>query len=339
MSNKFHIIVTGESGGSLSIQISKRKVLVSACSFIVAVIALGIFSYQTTGSYLSNKLLNRKVADLQTQLEHIRESNEHYSSRIETLKDQHLNEVASLQKDFEEEMADQKIRFDLENTNLQLENIRLMTTAVNDLNQRSELIESIMGTIGVELKKPGKQKSQENTGGPYIPVEDSSYDTLLKQVDKYMETIRTMPLGKPLNGSISSGFGKRTDPVNKKNSFHEGVDIRGKKGDKIYATASGTVLRAFKNGSYGNYVEIDHGNGYTTAYAHLQNYLVKKGEHIKQGQIIGQVGNSGRSTGPHLHYEVRLNQKPINPTKFMKVAELSHTFDNNTEAEADIHVQ
>jgi murein DD-endopeptidase MepM/ murein hydrolase activator NlpD len=267
------------------------------------------------------------------------DSNESYCSRIDALKEQHRNEVASLQQNHEEEMADSKIRFDLENTNLQLENIRLMTTAVNDLNQRSELIESIMGTIGVELKKPGKTKSQANTGGPYIPVEDSSYDSLIKQVDKYMEAIRTMPLGKPVDGSISSGFGKRTDPVNRKSSFHEGVDIRGKRGDKIYATASGKVLRAFKNGSYGNYVEIDHGNGYTTAYAHLQSYLVKKGEFINQGQIIGQVGNSGRSTGPHLHYEVRLNKKPINPTKFMKVAELSHTFNVHTGAEVDSNVQ
>ena len=98
MSNTFHIIVTGESGKSLSIQISRRKVLISACSFIVSVIALGIFSYQTTGSYFSNKLLNRKVADLKTQLEHSKKSNEHYSSRIQTLKEQHLNEIASLQK-------------------------------------------------------------------------------------------------------------------------------------------------------------------------------------------------------------------------------------------------
>ena len=77
-----------------------------------------------------------------------------------------------------------------------------MTTAVNDLNERSELIESIMGTIGVELKKKGHPKNQANTGGPYIPVNDTSYDSLIKQVDKYMETIRTMPLGKPVNGSI-----------------------------------------------------------------------------------------------------------------------------------------
>ncbi|MFC1832532.1 M23 family metallopeptidase [Thermodesulfobacteriota bacterium] len=72
-------------------------------------------------------------------------------------------------------------------------------------------------------------------------------------------------------------------------------------------------------------MEIDHGNGYRTVYAHMQNYLVKRGESVQQGQVIGQVGSSGRSTGPHLHYEIHLHQKPVNPTKFLNVADLSHT--------------
>lgn len=333
MSKRFHVIVTGESGKSFSLQFAKKKAYLFATVALLSFITLGIFSYHTTGSYLSNKLLNSNVANLQAQLEQSKESNTHYMSRIDNLKSQHSDEIVSLQQNHESELSDQKILFDLENTNLQLENVRLMTTAVNDLNQRSELIESIMGTIGVKIKKPSKTKSQNNTGGPYIPVKESSYDNLLKQVDKYMATIRTMPLGKPVNGSISSSFGKRTDPVNNKKSFHEGVDLRGKTGDKIHATASGKVLRAFKNGSYGNYVEIDHGNGYRTAYAHMQNYLVKKGELVEQGQVIGQVGNSGRSTGPHLHYEVRLNKRPVNPSKFMKVADITHTLNTLQESE------
>jgi murein DD-endopeptidase MepM/ murein hydrolase activator NlpD len=85
------------------------------------------------------------------------------------------------------------------------------------------------------------------------------------------------------------------------------------------------VVEAFKNGGYGNYVEIDHGNGYRTAYGHMQSYVVRKGETVKRGQIIGLVGSSGRSLGPHLHYEIRLNHNPVNPTKFMQVADISHT--------------
>lgn len=332
MNNRFHIIITGENGRSHSLQFSKNKLFASIAVLVVSITVLGIFSYHTTGSYFSNKLLNKKVVTLKAQLEQSNDNNVHYLNRIENLKKQYAEEIAALQHDHSEELANQRIHFDLANTNLQLENVRLMTTAVNDLNKRSELIESIMGTIGVELKKPKKQKIESNTGGPYIPIDDNSYDDLIKQVDKYMATIQTIPLGKPVPGSISSGFGKRTDPLNKKKSFHEGVDLRGRKGDKIRATAGGKVLRAFKNGSYGNYVEIDHGNGYMTVYAHLQNYLVKKGEIVEQGQIIGQVGNTGRSTGAHLHYEVRLNKKPIDPSKFMKVADLSHTLSTSQES-------
>jgi murein DD-endopeptidase MepM/ murein hydrolase activator NlpD len=133
-----------------------------------------------------------------------------------------------------------------------------------------------------------------------------------------------MPLGKPVSGSISSRFGKRADPVNEKKAIHEGVDIKSERGEHILATGGGKVIKAMKNGGYGNYVEIDHGNGYVTAYAHMQSYLVKKGDIVKQGQIIGQVGSTGRSTGPHLHYEIRLNEKPIDPEKFIKVADIAH---------------
>ncbi len=199
-----------------------------------------------------------------------------------------------------------------------------MNSAISDLNARSELIESVMDNIGVEIIKSAPETA-ENSGGPFIPVSDLDYDDLIKKVDTYLRTIEYMPLGKPVEGAITSKFGKRTDPINNKKGFHVGVDIRGKHGTKIRATAAGTVVKAFKNGGYGNYVEIDHGNGYRTVYGHMQNYVVKKGEAVKRGQIIGLVGSSGRSLGPHLHYEIRLHRQPVNPAKFMQVADLSHT--------------
>ena len=121
---------------------------------------------------------------------------------------------------------------------------------------------------------------------------------------------------------MTSRFGKRKDPVNKKRGFHTGLDFRGKRGEKIYATADGIVKKAFNNGGYGKYILISHGNGYTTSFAHMQTFLVKKGDRVKRGQLIGLVGNSGRSTGPHLHYEINLNKKPVDPGKFMKFAKL-----------------
>ncbi len=354
MSKRFHIIVTGESGRSIALQLSKRRFFLSLSAAVAALLTMCLISYFTTGSYFNSKRLRGKVGDLKAQLEQNEKSNNSYAGQIAELKKEHAELIASQQKEYEALLAGQKVRFDLETTNhaeliasqqreyealladqrvkfdletthLQLENVQLMNTAVSELNQRSELIESVMGTIGVKIKKTSATKDQENSGGPFVPDNDISYDGLLQQVDNYLKTIRTIPLGRPVNGKISSGFGKRTDPVNKKKAIHEGVDIKGKRGDRILATASGKVIKAMKNGGYGNYVEIDHGNGYITAYGHMQNYLVKKGERVEQGQVIGQVGSTGRSTGPHLHYEIQLNKKPINPGKFMKVADISST--------------
>jgi murein DD-endopeptidase MepM/ murein hydrolase activator NlpD len=140
-----------------------------------------------------------------------------------------------------------------------------------------------------------------------------------------METINFIPLGRPVPGHITSRFGHRTDPVNGKKGYHTGVDMKGRTGQKIIATADGKVTKSFVNGSYGQYVEIQHGNGYTTKFAHLNKRLVKRGERVKRGQTIGTVGNSGRSTGSHLHYEVCLNKKPLNPSKFMRVDKLIKT--------------
>ncbi len=353
MSKRLHIIVTGESGRSIALQLSKRRVVLSLSAAAAALLTVCVVSYFTTGSYFNSKRLSSKVNAFRAQLEQRETSTRNYAGQIAELKEKHAKrvtsqqdeyeallaelkekhaeQVTSQQDEYEALLADQKVRFDLETTNLQLENVQLMNTAVSDLYERSELIESVMGTIGVKIKKTAAKQRQENSGGPFVADKEISYDGLLQQVDDHLKTIRAIPLGRPVSGKISSRFGKRTDPVNKKKAIHEGVDIKGKRGDRILATASGKVIKAMKNGGYGNYVEIDHGNGYITAYAHMQNYLVKKGERVKQGQVIGQVGSTGRSTGPHLHYEIQLNKKPIDPTKFMKVADISHTLTTKLE--------
>lgn len=323
MADRFHIIITGEDGRSSAFQFSRRKTFLTVGGCILVLATACVLTITAGGSLFDNQQLSRQVDKLESELAQNERATSLYQAQIAQLEQAKLKQIEALKKDYEFKLNNQKARYDLENTNLQLENVKLMNTAINDLNARSELIESVMHNIGVEIIKSAPE-SPENSGGPFIPANDPPYEELMKRVDNYLRTIKYMPLGKPVNGSISSKYGKRTDPVNKKKGIHEGVDIRGKRGDKIRATAGGVVIKAFKNGGYGNYVEIDHGNGYRTVYAHMQNYLVKKGESIEQGQIIGQVGSSGRSTGPHLHYEIRLNKKPVNPTKFMKVADLAH---------------
>ncbi len=196
-----------------------------------------------------------------------------------------------------------------------------MSNAVNELTERSDLIEKIVGSIGIKLPKETRSDGK-NSGGPFIADGSLQQDELIHKADRYIKTISLLPFGRPVKGRVTSSYGKRRDPLNKKSAFHPGVDLRGKRGEEVKCTADGVVKKAFKNGGYGKFVMIDHGNGYTTSFAHMQKYLVRRGDRVKRGQVIGLVGNTGRSTGPHLHYEVALDGKTINPYNFMKIAKL-----------------
>ena len=173
-------------------------------------------------------------------------------------------------------------------------------------------------------------ESTASQGGPYIPA-DSVYDitesdvferSLESNVDYLLELekiIQNMPYSKPmLNSRISSRYGYRTDPINKKRAMHNGIDFVGSYRSPIVASAPGKVTRAGRNGAYGKYIEIDHGNGITTRYGHLSKIKVSKNTIVKRGTVIGLQGNTGRSTGAHLHYEIRYNNKPLDPYKFIK---------------------
>ncbi|MEJ2135280.1 MAG: M23 family metallopeptidase [Desulfofustis sp.] len=334
MADRFHIIITGEDGRSSSFQFSRKKTLLTAAACLAVIFSALFVTLSGGGSLFTNRHLNEMVSELQTELSHKEQAATLYEKQIARLEQSKQVQIESLKKEYEYKLNNQKVYYDLENTNLQLENVKLMNSAISDLHARSEMIESVMTNIGVEIIKSAPE-SPENSGGPFIPVAEPSYDDLLKKVDTYLRTIEYMPLGKPVYGAITSKYGQRTDPLNNKQGFHVGVDIRGKHGTKIRATAAGVVVKAFRNGGYGNYVEIDHGNGYRTAYGHMQSYVVKEGESVTRGQIIGLVGSSGRSLGPHLHYEIRLHRRPVNPAKFMQVADLSHTLSSavNTDVQ------
>ena len=118
---------------------------------------------------------------------------------------------------------------------------------------------------------------------------------------------------KPLDGSITSNFGPRDAPMDGASTNHQGIDIDGNKGDFVIASESGTITHAGPKGSYGNLVIIDHGGGYETYYAHLSSIDVRVDEEVMQDRVIGKVGKTGRATGPHLHFELRLNGSPVSP--------------------------
>ena len=140
------------------------------------------------------------------------------------------------------------------------------------------------------------------------------------QINRYTQTLATVPVRKPVVGNVdmSSPFGARMDPFLKGPAIHAGIDLRGDTGDPVRATASGEVVTASWQGGYGNMVEIDHGNGLSTRYGHMSKIDVKVGQRVAIGQTIGRIGSTGRSTGPHLHYETRIDDKPVDPQKFLR---------------------
>ncbi|MGH9430256.1 MAG: M23 family metallopeptidase [Terriglobia bacterium] len=129
----------------------------------------------------------------------------------------------------------------------------------------------------------------------------------------------SMPSLWPVHGEITAGFGERMDPFSGESAFHSGLDIAAPKGTVVEAAGDGIVLSAGRaEAGYGNEIVIDHGSGITTTYGHLSKVFVVVGQEVKRGEVIGTVGMTGRTTGPHLHYEVRVHQTPVNPAKFLK---------------------
>ena len=152
-------------------------------------------------------------------------------------------------------------------------------------------------------------------------IQSKSFDEVFEMAKKKEEMLAAIPAIQPVSNKdltrMASGYGYRTDPVYKTRKFHAGMDFTAPRGTPIYATGDGKVIQAdAKSRGYGNHVRIDHGYGYVTLYAHMNKFNCKVGQKVKRGDVIGYVGNTGKSVGPHCHYEVRKNGNPINPVNF-----------------------
>ncbi len=191
---------------------------------------------------------------------------------------------------------------------------------------KARRMRSVLSELGV---KPGRPSAE---GGPFIPVKPpragaSDFDRQLyrvniarAEINRYRHTLIAVPVRKPLPGDleVSSGFGVRRDPFLGRPAMHTGLDLRGDIGEPVRATADGKVEIAGWDGGYGNMVEIDHGHGLSTRFGHLSKIEVKVGQKVHIGDVIGRIGSTGRSTGPHLHYETRINGEPVDPQKFLR---------------------
>jgi peptidase M23-like protein len=209
------------------------------------------------------------------------------------------------------------------------------SAALQSIEQSYDLkarrIRGVLAELGIDAGKSAPTTETGATGGPFVAArlrsDSSAFERQLHRiglarahVDRLNRTLGNVPVRRPVTGEIdaSSGFGMRIDPFLKSPAMHTGLDMRGEPGDPVRATASGTVTFAGWQGGYGKMVEIDHGNGVSTRYGHLSSIDTEVGKTVKTGQVIGKVGTTGRSTGPHLHYETRIDGEAVDPQRFLR---------------------
>jgi hypothetical protein len=209
--------------------------------------------------------------------------------------------------------------------------VAFLEQVASDAAERSERIVAALEEVGRGV--PGKASNEDAMGGPFVPMPgDVDLDTVrdgvelaavqIERLETLKETASGLPLMTPMSrASITSRFGMRTDPFRRRPAMHTGIDFRAPSGEPAKATAPGKIISAGYNRGYGYMVEIDHGGGLTTRFAHLSKIVAKKGQSVARGDIIGRTGSTGRSTGPHLHYEIRVKGRAIDPMTFIRAGE------------------
>ena len=170
----------------------------------------------------------------------------------------------------------------------------------------------------LSTKKQRKTPAIGGRGFRTSDIGDDYFDAVEKDMDRLADSLATLPFGKPTSGGVSSRYGYRKSPFSEAREFHGGIDFRGEVGTEVVTTADGVVDKARYVKGYGNHVVIKHKKGYKTLYAHLSKIEVKKGQKVVAGEKIGEIGSTGRSSGPHLHYEIIRYGRRINPKNYMR---------------------
>src|SRR5690606_18789410 len=208
---------------------------------------------------------------------------------------------------------------------IESEQMDKVATLTADADRAADEIADALETAGFDIDRG---EAETGIGGPYIAVDSrSTFDARVHELDEALsrlELVKKAALSAPIHNPapgfpVSSAFGVRHDPLLGAPAVHAGLDFRVPYGSEIRSTGAGTVVKAGWHGGYGRMVEIDHGDGITTRYGHMSKILVKVGDKVVRGSVVGKVGSSGRSTGPHLHYEVRRNGTAIDPRRLIKV--------------------
>ncbi|MFC1566157.1 M23 family metallopeptidase [Candidatus Neomarinimicrobiota bacterium] len=277
---------------------SLERLLVRIGVFTVIVIAALYFS----ADWLTGILYNTKLTEMQKSYSDLSSTVINLHNRVETLSSQ-----MSL---IEEKDKAVRTYADLPEIDESVRELGVGGVVVNKNTKIDNLLPDFASTItSLELDIDALTRK--------VKLELSSYEDIYNKVQENSDRIKSIPTIRPVNGGyLNAGFGYRIDPFDRVNRFHYGQDITANNGTPIYAPADGVVKIARYMGGFGKSLKIDHGFGYTTFYAHLSKFSIKRGNQIKRGDLIGYIGNTGRSTGPHLHYEVHYYGKPQNPLDY-----------------------
>lgn len=209
---------------------------------------------------------------------------------------------------------------------LEREQLAFVDQATAAAEARYRDTQALIRRLGLE---PGRFVHQSTfaTGGPFEPADgEPKFQELFlswKKVEQLETALSSLPSVHPVkNVNYTSSYGIRYDPFTGRTAMHAGLDLAGARGAPIYATADGVVHRAGWGGAYGNMIDLGHGKGIATRYGHLSRILVRAGDRVKKGEVIGRMGSTGRSTGTHLHYEVRVDGRAVNPTPYLRASNL-----------------
>ncbi|MFN3533893.1 MAG: peptidoglycan DD-metalloendopeptidase family protein [Desulfatiglandales bacterium] len=301
----FHIILLAEGK-----QVIKYMSLSRRLSLLLFILALGAII--TCSIFARDYLKMRKKmekAQLQTELVKIEE------------KSQQAEQLFSLA------MKLQELRENISRLS-EVEEIALAMMKGKRISSGHEAMDGIGGSdsrpLDMELLlMANKDELIKRINASLTEIEEkvARLEDAKKEFKKYLESqsikLASIPSIWPVSGVISSPYGYRSSPFQERGEFHRGVDIRAPYGSPVKASADGVIREIGYQAAYGRYVELDHKNGFSTKYAHLSKVLVKEGMSVKKGQIIGLVGTTGNSTGPHLHYEVTFKGAPVNPNPYL----------------------
>ena len=297
--NKKDYVLYSQSIDSVSqLNASKNQLFASLFSFVVLLVCFVVFG----ADYLSDILYDNKISEF-------KKNYQNFSSNLSLIQDKLKeldNHVSAIEK------KDDALR-NYAGMPMIDKDIRKFGIGGVDISGHG-IIDNLAPAINYELSS--LQMNLEKLSRQ-INFELVSYESIYEKVKMDIDRIRHIPSIRPVDGGfLNSSFGYRQDPIDKVRRFHQGQDITVPSGTPVFSPADGIIKRAYYIGGFGNHIKIKHANGYSTIFAHLSNIDVKHGDKVNRGDVIGYTGNTGRSTAPHLHYEVHHNGTPKNPLDY-----------------------